>query len=97
MGIGTLVALATLMLAISTAAERVVALVKSLIPWLAEEKRDEKGQVKQSLKWQKDSDSLRQFLVLLIAFASAWITAAFVAPGASPGRCCSAGSRCPPT
>jgi len=79
MGINTFFALATVILAISLAAERLVAIVKTLWPWLRKEQQDTAtGEVLPADRW-------RQLVVLAIAFACSWITAAFLAGGIPAG------------
>ncbi len=68
-----IIALATAMIAIGAAAERFVVLFKTLIPWLAEERKTEAQEV--NLK----EDKWRRFWVLVISYLGAWVTASFLA------------------
>lgn len=76
MTIDDLAALATVLLAMSLASERLVTIVKTLFPtWLAEEKTVDTQEV------DPLQDKWRRFAVQMIAFVAAWITSAFLAKG----------------
>ena len=79
MTIDDLSQMATLLLAISLASERVVTMAKTVAPvWLADEKKTDAQET------DLVADKGRRVLVLLIAFVTSWITASFLAdnPGA---------------
>jgi hypothetical protein len=71
--IDQIIALAVAMIAIGACAERFVVAIKTLIPWLAEERKTEAQEV--NLK----EDKWRRFAVLALSFGGAWVTAAFLA------------------
>ncbi len=74
MTINDLSELATTLLAISLASERVVTILKTTFPvWLADEKKTEAQEV------DLVADRSRRLLVLFISFLASWITAAFLA------------------
>jgi hypothetical protein len=75
MAIDALNAIVALLLTISLAAERLVAALKTLVPWLADEQKDDTGQI------DRTKDRWREFSVLLVTFAASWLTAAFLADG----------------
>ena len=68
----TLSAFVSAMLAISIAAERLVAILKSIVPWLAKEPTKGSGEVDLYADW------LRRVIVFLLAFVASWVTAAFL-------------------
>lgn len=68
-----LVALSTMLLAISLATERLVTVMKTLLPkWLNEERTDSLGHE------SPVADRWRRFVVQLISFLAAWLTASFL-------------------
>lgn len=74
MTIDDLSEMATTLLAISLASERVVTILKTTFPvWLADEKKTEAQEV--DLIADKD----RRLLILFISFLTSWITASFLA------------------
>jgi hypothetical protein len=58
----------TYLAAISLATERFVAIVKSIIPWLAEERKDANGLI------DVPQERSRSLIVLIISLLGAWIT-----------------------
>jgi hypothetical protein len=60
--------LATVLLAISLASERLVAIVKSIIPWLAEDKTNTQGVT------DFRADRWRQLIVQLLAIATSYVS-----------------------
>ena len=68
----TLNSFVSAMVAISIAAERLVAILKSFMPWLAKEATLGTGEV------DLHGDMLRRIFVFSIAFFASWITAAFL-------------------
>lgn len=67
-----LIILSTYLIAVAMATERLVAFVKSIIPWLAKERMDTNGLV------DVQGEKLRSFLVLSISLLTAWITVSFL-------------------
>ena len=72
MSIIDLSALVALLLSISLAAERLVAVVKSLIPWLAVEP------IKNPAVADTSPDRWRQLLLQILMFLAGWVTSAFL-------------------
>jgi hypothetical protein len=66
-------AIAALLLAISLSTERLVTVVKTLIPWLGKEAKTAAGE--EDLK----GDMGRRLILQVIAFLSAWVTAGLIA------------------
>jgi hypothetical protein len=75
MPIDALNSIVSLLLSISLAAERLVTILKTFVPWLAIEQTDDKGAV--DLK----KDKGRRLVVQLIAFVSCWVTSALLVDG----------------
>ena len=76
MTINNLSEMATTLLAISLASERVVTIAKTaFLIWLADEKKTDAQEV------DLVADRTRRLIVLAIAFASSWVTASFLADG----------------
>lgn len=74
MTIDDLSEMATTLLAISLASERVVTILKTTFPiWLADEKKTEAQEV------DLVADKNRRLLILFISFLTSWITASFLA------------------
>jgi hypothetical protein len=75
MSINDLGALVTVLLSISLAAERLVAIIQTLFPWLALEKKNEaQGTDLKQDRW-------RHFTLQVIMFLSAWTTSGFLSDG----------------
>jgi hypothetical protein len=63
-----LIIISTYLVAVSLATERLVALIKSLAPWLAKERTDQEGLINLAdEKW-------RNFSVQVLSFLAAWVT-----------------------
>lgn len=75
MSINDLSALAAVLLAISLATERLVTIIKTVFPRLADEQKTEAQEV------DLTRDKWRRFGIQVIAFLCAWITSAFLAEG----------------
>lgn len=75
MPIETLSALFATILGVSLGTERLVTIVKALLPGLAQERRNDAGQPDHT------KDRPRRVAVQVVAFVSAWVTAAFLASG----------------
>ena len=75
MSIESLSMLFATILGVSLGTERLVTIVKSLFPGLAQEHRNEAGQP------DAKGDRVRRVTVQVVALASAWVTAAFLASG----------------
>jgi hypothetical protein len=73
MSLDSLTLLATVLLAISLAAERLITTIKTMWPWLAEEKKTDAQEV------DLTADRGRRLIVQVGAFAAAWATAGFLA------------------
>jgi hypothetical protein len=74
--ISTLIAL---ILAVSLASERLVTMLKTLMPeWLADEKKTSTQEV------DLVADRWRRFVVIIMAFLAAWLTATFLTKGYAP-------------
>jgi len=69
-----LAALSTILLSISLATERLITIIKTIFPMLADEQKDSNGQV----DYRKDK--LRRLLVQCISFLAGWTTATFLSP-----------------
>jgi hypothetical protein len=68
-------AFAVILLSISLASERLVTIIKTLFPKLADEKKNEAQQT------DLVKDKWRRFVVQIIAFISSWVTSAFLVKG----------------
>ena len=65
------ISLITLIMAISLAGERLVTLLKTMIPWLADDPNAQKSSTERPEIWRKS-------VVMLLAFFSCWLTAELV-------------------
>jgi hypothetical protein len=73
-----LVTLSTILLTISLATERLIAIIKTIFPKLAEENKNDNGMV------DPERDKRRKLLVQSISFLAGWLTASLLAPKFNP-------------
>ncbi len=75
MSIDALFSIVALLLSISLAGERLVTFLKTIVPWLAIEKKDSAGRADPKEDWKRSG------MVQLLSFLASWVTAAFLAEG----------------
>ena len=61
----------TIILAISVASERLIAVLKTIFPWLS-------GSQPPGKPLNPKNENIRQLVVMLISFSAAWVTSAFL-------------------
>jgi hypothetical protein len=73
-----LITLSTFLIVVSAATERIVALVKSFVPWLAEERKDPSGFI------DPVPERRRTLAIQIISLLGAWLTTSLVNQNFNP-------------